>query len=67
VKPEIARIVECLEGSPYPEIRRLCVHLDQDHRVVLTGQVRTFYMKQMAQEVVRHINGDRVVNEVSVK
>lgn len=38
-----------------------------NHNVILTGSVRTFFQKQMAQETLRGIIGiERIVNELEV-
>ena len=55
-----------LAGNPYVGRRNLRFEAS-DGRVVLRGTVRTFYEKQMAQEVVRRIDGvEEVDNRVEV-
>jgi hypothetical protein len=49
---------EILTGSPLPQLRRLVVTVNVDE-VVITGQVSSFYLKQLAQEAVRPTIGER--------
>jgi osmotically-inducible protein OsmY len=47
-------------------LSRLSVAVE-DGLVVLSGQVPTFYLKQIAQELARHVDGVReVANRISV-
>jgi osmotically-inducible protein OsmY len=65
---ELARIKEGMGQSPYPQVREVEVTLDTKGVVILTGKVTTFYMKQMAQETVRRLNGHHpLVNKIDVK
>ena len=58
--------VELLSGSPIPELRRLVV-TENDQEVVISGQVSSFYIKQMAQEAVRTaMAGRQLQNRVVV-
>lgn len=60
------RIRHLLSASPIAELRRIRVQQEGD-RVLLMGQVRSFYLKQMAQETVRRAGtGIHIVNSVSV-
>ena len=54
-----------LNASPYPELRAVQCRLDGGI-LILTGTVRTFYMKQMAYEALR-VNGCQVINNVQVE
>ncbi len=57
---------EVLSVSPLPQLRRLVVCVSEEI-VVITGQVSSFYMKQLAQETVRPTLGDRrLLNLVEV-
>lgn len=57
---------EALALSPLLTLRRLNVRHDADC-LVITGRVATFYQKQQAQELVRHVaDGLHVVNDVEV-
>jgi hypothetical protein len=60
---------EALEKSPIHSLHRLRVDRSGNNLRIL-GRVKTFYLKQLAQEVVRHAVKDslelRVVNEVRV-
>ncbi|AWM39457.1 hypothetical protein GobsT_22160 [Gemmata obscuriglobus] len=52
--------------SPIGQLRRLVV-IDNDTEVLITGQVSSYYHKQLAQEYLRRILGKRViVNHVEV-
>ena len=58
--------VEALTSSPLGQLRRLVVTVD-DTQVVITGQVSSYYLKQMAQETVRPVLGTRTLhNRVEV-
>ena len=55
-----------LASNPYVGRRNLRFEANEG-RVVLRGTVQTFYEKQMAQEVVRRLDGvDEVDNRVEV-
>jgi hypothetical protein len=57
---------EVLTASPLPQLRRLVVTVRGDE-VVITGQVSSYYLKQLAQETVRPALGDRrLLNRVEV-
>lgn len=61
------RIRHLLAESPIAEVRRVRVE-QQGDQVFLQGRVRSFYVKQMAQETVRRAVGKlRIVNSVSVE
>lgn len=67
-KTRLAKAVEHrLRTSPYPAVKRLnCVN--DRGRLVLRGQVRTFYEKQVAQEAIADLEGsDEIVNGVEVE
>ncbi len=58
---------DALTSSPLGQLRRLVVVAD-DTQVVITGQVSSYYLKQMAQETVRSALGDRTpLNRVEVR
>jgi hypothetical protein len=57
---------EALLSSPLPQLRRLVVTVSESE-VVITGQVPSFYLKQLAQEAVRPTVGRRkLLNRVEV-
>lgn len=57
---------EAMTSSPLGQLRRLVVTVD-DTRVVITGRVSSYYLKQMAQETVRPALGRRtLLNRVEV-
>jgi hypothetical protein len=57
---------EVLTSSPLPQLRRLVVTVN-DGEVVITGQVPTYYLKQLAQETLRPAVGRRkLLNRVEV-
>jgi hypothetical protein len=70
-KPMTATLVEAtpevvLSSSPIPQLRRLRVE-STDVEVVITGQVPSYYLKQLAQETVRPALGTRrLQNRVEV-
>lgn len=58
--------VEILTISPLPQLRRLVVTVSEVE-VIITGQVSSFYLKQLAQEAIRPTLGDRrLLNLVEV-
>ena len=61
------RIRQRLADCPYAfQFSRIAWRYD-DGRLVLTGRLPTFYMKQVLQTMLRDIDGvDQVVNEVDV-
>jgi len=63
---ELVRLKAGLSQSRYPQVREVDISLTSKG-VVLTGTVSSFYMKQMAQETLRSLNGDhRICNELKV-
>lgn len=57
---------EVLTTSPLPQLRRLIVTVNEAE-IVITGQVTSYYMKQLAQEALRPTLGDRrLLNRVEV-
>ncbi len=63
---ENSPIVKTLAGSTIPALRRIAVE-ETDTRVVLTGTVPSYYLKQLAQEAVRSLCGERqLLNRVEV-
>ncbi|QDV27657.1 BON domain-containing protein [Aureliella helgolandensis] len=60
------QIQDLLAESPIADVRRIRVEQD-GNRVLLHGQVHSFYAKQMAQETVRRAGqGLHIVNSVNV-
>ena len=59
-------IIHRLEDSPHHELRQ--VHVDvSDERILLSGTVATFFMKQLAQETARQdCSARKVINHVKV-
>ena len=66
---EVGAAQEALEKSPIHSLRKLRVNRSGENLRIL-GRVKTFYLKQLAQEVVRHAVKNsldlQVVNEVRV-
>ncbi len=61
--PEAAH---ALTSSPLGQLRRLVV-VANAHQIIITGQVSSYYLKQMAQETVRPLLGSRtLLNHVEV-
>ena len=57
---------DVLTTSPLPQLRRLVVTVS-DGEVVITGQVSSFYFKQLAQETLMPtLDGRQLLNRVSV-
>lgn len=57
---------DVMTSSPLGQLRRLVVEADAS-RVVISGQVNSYYLKQMAQETVRPVLGERtLLNNVEV-
>jgi hypothetical protein len=57
---------EILTISPLPQLRRLVVTVNEAE-VIITGQVPSYYLKQLAQEALRPTLGDRrLLNLVEV-
>ena len=60
------QVSTALERNPHTARRNLRFEADEG-RVTLRGVVTTYYQKQMAQEVVRHVDGvHEVANELEV-
>jgi hypothetical protein len=60
------RVIEALDQSPQPLLRRLAVE-ENDHEVVISGTVPSYYLKQLAQETIRpHIGVRRLRNRLTV-
>jgi osmotically-inducible protein OsmY len=60
------RVFSALERSPYLSRRNLRFE-NQDGRVTLRGVVHSYYQKQMAQEVLRRVDGvSHITNELEV-
>ena len=51
-------VVEVLNQSATPLLRHLKVE-ETDHEVILAGTLPTYFLKQLAQETVRPVLGDR--------
>jgi hypothetical protein len=64
IMKELAEI--CFRKNPYPALRT--VSCDFHHGVlILRGCLPTYYLKQLAQEAVAHLNGvDRIENLIQV-
>jgi hypothetical protein len=57
---------EILTISPLPQLRRLVVTVS-DEEVTISGQVTSYYLKQLAQEAIRPTLGERrLLNIVEV-
>jgi osmotically-inducible protein OsmY len=62
-----SRVVQALRQSPHPALRNLSVE-ETESTVVLTGQVSSYYLKQLAQETVMPMRGLRqLVNRIDVQ
>jgi hypothetical protein len=66
LKETVMQAKSALTTSPVFALRGLKV-VQSGGRLLISGRVRTFYHKQLAQEAVRHVaNGLRLVNLVEV-
>ena len=65
--PLFERIHEALTTNPHVPSRRQVQVETADGRVVLKGNVRSFFEKQMAQEALRRVDGvERIDNLLEV-
>lgn len=53
----LQRISHALESSPYIRNRPVQIGTGDGEAVVLEGHVESFFQKQMAQEVIRRVDG----------
>jgi len=61
-----SRVVTALESNANPQLRFIRVDL-RENTVCLSGQVRSFYHKQLVQEIVRSIDDEvEVCNDLRV-
>ncbi len=61
-----SELIDVLRTSPLRQLRRLRV-TENESEVVLTGQVSSYYLKQMAQETIRVAVGERtLLNRIEV-
>jgi osmotically-inducible protein OsmY len=67
VRTDVGQVVAGrLEASPYRALRRIASDFHEGV-VTLRGQVRSFHMKQMAQEEAAHVPGvEAIVNRLEV-
>jgi hypothetical protein len=64
---EPSRIALALRHSPIPALRKLAVE-ETEGAVVLSGQVSSYYYKQLAQETILPLLGSRELrNRVAVE
>jgi len=61
--PLFDRIHSALSTSPHVPSRQVRVEAN-DGRVVLKGNVGSFFQKQMAQEAIRRIDGVRLIDNL---
>ena len=55
-----------LQNSPIPVLRQLAVE-ENDSAVVISGRVPSYYFKQLAQETIMRVLGNRkLLNRVTV-
>jgi hypothetical protein len=64
--PTPSRAEQALRGSYLPALRKLSVE-ENDAKVVISGAVSSYYLKQLAQETVMPVLGEReLLNRVLV-
>jgi hypothetical protein len=64
--PPRPRAEQALQQSYLPALRKLCVE-ENDAKVVISGAVASYYLKQLAQETVMPVLGEReLLNRVLV-
>lgn len=51
--PQAAVVVLALQNCPYQEVRRIAVEFPTSDVIRLQGAISSYYLKQMAQEIVR--------------
>ena len=61
--PLFDRIHSALSTNPHVPSRQVRVEA-ADGRVVLTGNVKSFFQKQMAQEAIRRIDGVQMIDNM---
>ena len=61
--PLFDRIHSALSANPYVPTRQVRVET-ADGRVVLKGNVGSFFQKQMAQEAIRRIDGVQMIDNM---
>lgn len=64
--PRLAAAHRCLHSGGYPCLWQLRCELVED-KLVLSGVVPTYYLKQLAQEIVRSAGTADVENRVEVR
>ncbi len=61
-----SKALEALKQSVHPGLRRLAVE-ETESALVVSGQVPSYFLKQMAQETLKPFSGRRqLVNQVTV-
>ena len=58
------RIAEALDSNPYVAPGKIRVESGENGQVRLHGRVQTFFEKQMAQESIRHLAADGVIENM---
>jgi hypothetical protein len=61
-----SRAADALRHSSHPALRKLSVE-ETDDRIIISGRVASYYLKQLAQETIMPVRGDlMVINRVAV-
>jgi hypothetical protein len=64
--PRVSPAAQALKQSNHPALRALSVE-ETEAVLVVTGRVSSYYLKQLAQETLMAVRGERqVVNRVTV-
>jgi osmotically-inducible protein OsmY len=61
--PLFERIHDALSTNPFVPSRHIQIETN-DGKVVLKGQVRSFFHKQMAQEAIRRVDGVQTIDNL---
>lgn len=63
IAPFFERVHSALSTSPHVPDRQVSFETDEG-RVVLTGNVTSFFEKQMAQEAIRRVDGVQLIDNL---
>lgn len=62
----VTQATHALKRSSHPALRTLCVE-GTTEALIISGQVTSYYLKQLAQETIMQVRGDlELVNRINV-